>query len=143
MFDYSIETVREYILEDPNTGTYDEIKSRLAFIQDKVKNMKKIKEVGPTFIFGSLEARDDLTRNGIMLCIIADGKEYFVKINSEQKMINLLKKVCERLNKVPENHYLVYDNSTMNNDSVIHDILIKLKSYQNISNVGTFYLFEK
>lgn len=143
MFDYSIETVREYILEEPNTGSYNEIKSRLAFIQDKVKNMKKIKEVGHTYTFGCIEARDDLTRNGIMLCIIADSKEYFVKINSEQKMFDLLEKVCERLNKLPEHHYLVYDNSTMDNNDLIHDILIKLRSYQKINEVGTVYLFEK
>jgi hypothetical protein len=144
MFDYINETIRESVKGD-NDNTIEDIKKRLAFCQDKLNNIKRLKQV-PFKTFNCIDAREDITLLGIPLCIIdmTGDQEFYIKINNNQKLNVLLEKVCKALNKNPLHHELVYDNSTMNMNMnyTIHDVFILLNNYRTVENPGTLYLFE-
>ncbi len=139
-FDYIREITREQILENPNTGSIEDIKQRLAFCKDKVNNINKIKNVSSKNTFGCIEARENLQDPGLLLTIVDTNKEMYIKINTYQSTEVLLNKACERLNKNPEKYNLVYNNSTLHKH-YIAEIVFQRFPAESLPN--TVFIFPK
>lgn len=93
----------------------EQIMQRLAYSQDKVKNIERLKGTIVKEIFGCIEGRNDMTIPHVTLQVIhvSGNKEMFIKVNTNQPISDILRKCCKRLNLSSELHELVYDNSTM------------------------------
>lgn len=139
-FDYIREIIREQNLENPNTGSIEEIKQRLAYCKDKVNNINRIKSLNSKNTFGCIEARENLQDPGMLLTIIDADIEMYIKINKHQSTKVLLTKACERFNKNPENYNLVYNNSTLHKHYMAEIIF---QRFQAESFPNTVFIFKK
>ncbi len=140
MFNYIEETLRSHFGTKPTT--VEEIQQRLYYCEDKLKNIKRLNNL-PKQPYGCIEAREDMTRLGLTLCIVDIDKEYYIKVNTYQLLNVVLLKGCEHLNKNPSGYELIYDDSTMNINDSIYDIFILLNNYRKVENPGTLYLVLK
>lgn len=140
MFNYIEETLRSYF--GTKLTTVEEIQQRLYYCEDKLKNIKRLNNT-PKQLSGCIEAREDMSKHGLMLYIVDVDKEYFIKVNTHQSLNVILLKGCEELNKNPSEYELIYDESTMNMNDSIYDIFILLNNYRKVENPGTLYFFPK